>query len=182
MDRHDLPAAGRAAPPDLLTRLSSLSVGVAAVALLGLVLVQGWQVFARYVLNDSPSWTEPVTLLLLATAMALAAAAGVHEERHFRFHLLAQALPDGARRALDAMTLLVIALIGAVLAWWGARLFLDGLDVRMAGAPLPQGAGYLPLAVGGALMVLFAVARLLRGPRAAADADADAAATDTGAE
>nr|MBP8908295.1 TRAP transporter small permease [Pseudoxanthomonas sp.] len=41
----------------------------AAIALVGLVLVQSWQVFTRYVLNDSPSWTEPVTLLLLATAM-----------------------------------------------------------------------------------------------------------------
>ena len=50
----------------VLARLADLAIYTAVVALLGLVVVQGWQVFARYVINDSPSWTEPVTLLLLA--------------------------------------------------------------------------------------------------------------------
>ena len=50
-----------------------------------------------------------------------------------------------------------IAAIGATLAWWGTRLLLDGLDVRMAGAALPQSIGYLPLALGGLLMVVFAL-------------------------
>ena len=58
-----------------LDRIAGIAIAVAAAALLGLVVVQGWQVFTRYVLNDSPSWTEPVTLLLLATAMSLGAAA-----------------------------------------------------------------------------------------------------------
>lgn len=140
-----------------LTRLSSLAVAIAGVAMLGLVAVQGWQVFARYVLNDSPSWTEPVTLLLLSTAMSFGAAAGVHEQRHFRFHLLAQAFPPLLRRASEVIAAAVIVAIGATLAWWGARLLFDGIDIRMAGAPLPQSIAFLPLALGGLLMVLFAL-------------------------
>lgn len=150
-----------------LDRLASLSVGIAGVSLLGLVLVQGWQVFARYVMNDSPSWTEPVTLLLLATAMSLGAAAAVHEDRHFRFHLLAQAFPAPVRRGTERLTALVTVAIGAVLAFWGARLLLDGISIRMAGAPLPQSIAFLPLFVGGALMVLFALPRLWSGRVAA---------------
>ena len=57
--------------PMLLDRLSDASIAVAVAALLGLVVVQGWQVFARYVLNDSPSWTEPVTLALLTVTLRL---------------------------------------------------------------------------------------------------------------
>src|SRR5690606_27096067 len=57
--------------PGLLDRLGSLAIGIAALSLAGLVVVQGWQVVARYVFNNSPSWTEPVTLLLLSTAMSL---------------------------------------------------------------------------------------------------------------
>ncbi|WP_407353697.1 TRAP transporter small permease [Luteimonas sp. R10] len=146
-----------------LTRLSSLAVAVAGVAMLGLVAVQGWQVFARYVLNDSPSWTEPVTLLLLSTAMSFGAAAGVHERRHFRFHLLAQAFPPPLRRASDAAAAAVVVAIGATLAWWGARLLVDGFGIRMAGAPLPQSIVFLPLALGGLLMALFALARAFTG-------------------
>ncbi len=36
---------------------------VAGACIVGVVLVQAWQVFARYVLNDSPSWTEPMALV-----------------------------------------------------------------------------------------------------------------------
>jgi len=144
----------------LLDRISSLSIGIAALSLAGLVVVQGWQVIARYVLNDSPSWTEPVTLLLLSTAMSLGAAAGVHTRRHFSFSLLADAVRPGLRRVADACNIVVVAGIGAVLAGWGGALLVDGLDVPLAGAPMPQSIGFLPLSVGGALMCLFALARL----------------------
>jgi TRAP-type C4-dicarboxylate transport system permease small subunit len=141
-------------------KLAGLAITVAGLALLGLVLVQGWQVIARYVLNDSPSWTEPVTVLLLSTAMSMGAAAGVHSRRHFSFALLAEALSPRPRRAMHVLQSLVVAVIGAVLAYWGAVLFVDGLHIPTAGAPLPQSIGYLPLAVSGALMVLFALAQM----------------------
>ena len=163
---HDVDDSATTAVPTPLDRVSDAALAIAALALAGLVVVQGWQVLARYVLNDSPSWTEPLTLLLLSTAMSLGAAAGVHTRRHFSFSLLADAMRPGIRRAVDALTVLVIAAVGAVLAWWGAVLLVDGLDVRIAGAPMPQSIGFLPLAAGGALMTVFALARLpqaLRG-------------------
>ena len=36
-----------------LDRLADAAIAVAATALIGLVVVQGWQVFTRYVLNSS---------------------------------------------------------------------------------------------------------------------------------
>lgn len=153
-----LPVAGVRRALDLL---AGGVIGIAAIALLGLVVVQGWQVFARYVLNDSPSWTEPVTLLLLSTAMAMGAAAGVHDNRHFGFFLLAQRAHGGLRRVLAAVSPVVIVGVGAVLAWWSAVLLLDGLSIKAAGAPLPQSINYAPLCLGGALMVVFALYRLV---------------------
>jgi len=155
-------------PPTWLDRLAHVATLVAAVALTGLVIVQGWQVFARYVMNDSPSWTEPATVLLLSTAMSLAAAAGVRLQRHFSFSLLAESVGPGPRRAMAVVSQAVIMVIGAFLAVGAMRLWLDGLDVRMAGAPLSQGSAFLPLSVGGALMVVFGfdrVVQLLRAPR-----------------
>ena len=64
---------------------------------------------------------------------------------------------------------LVIAAIGATLAYWGWILLLDGLDIPSAGAPLPQSINYLPLSIGGLLMVVFALEQLfdaLAGPGA----------------
>ncbi len=46
-------------------------------------------------------------------------------------------------------------------------LLLDGLDIKTAGASLPQSINYLPLCIGGALMVVFALYRLARALRPA---------------
>ncbi|PPU88085.1 C4-dicarboxylate ABC transporter [Xanthomonas populi] len=126
------------------------------------MVVQGWQVFTRYVLNDSPSWTEPVTLLLLSTALSLGAAAGVHTNRHFGFYLLGEHVPPLVRNVFDLIRPLMIIAIGAVLAHWSAALLLDVLDIKMAGAQMPQSINYLPLSIGGALMVVFALYKLWR--------------------
>lgn len=144
-----------------LATVAHLAIGIAAAALLGLVVVQGWQVIARYVLNDSPSWTEPVTVLLLATAMSLGAAVGVHTNRHFGFYLLHDHMKPWVRRAVDVLAPLVIFGIGSVLAYWGAVLLLDGWSIKAAGADLPQSINYLPLSIGGALMALFALNNLM---------------------
>ncbi|WP_442683012.1 TRAP transporter small permease [Stenotrophomonas sp. JC08] len=148
-------------PQKLLEQLASVVIHVAAIALLGLVVVQGWQVFARYVINDSPSWTEPVTLLLLSTAMSLGAAAGVHTNRHFGFYLLAEHMNPLLKRLVDALVPLIIATIGGFIAVWGWVLWMDGLHIKTAGASLPQSVNYLPLSIGGALMVVFALNRLV---------------------
>lgn len=157
----------------VLDLIATVAIGIAAAALLGLVVVQGWQVFARYVLNDSPSWTEPVTLLLLAIAMAMGAAAGVHTNRHFGFFLLHDHVRPALRRAIDVVVPLVITGIGAVVSYWAGVLLLDGLDIRAAGANLPQSINYLPLSLGGALMVAFALNRLFLALAPAAPQDGD---------
>ncbi len=144
-----------------LDLIAAVTIGTSATALLGLVVVQGWQVFARYVINDSPSWTEPVTLLLLATCMGLGAAAGVHTNRHFGFFLLQDHVKPGVRWLIDVLVPAVIAGIGAVIAYWSVILLVDGLGIKTAGADLPQSINYLPLAIGGALMVLFSLNRLV---------------------
>lgn len=56
-----------------LARLARCAIFIACVALISMNLVEGWQVFARYVLNDSPSWTEPVALVLMSAAMMFGA-------------------------------------------------------------------------------------------------------------
>jgi TRAP-type C4-dicarboxylate transport system permease small subunit len=159
-------------------RLAGIATAIAAIALLGLVAVQGWQVIARYVLNDSPSWTEPVTLLLLSTAMSLGAAAGVHARRHFSFALLADALGPSPRRLLQRLQALTVMVIGAMLAYWGTRLLFDGLAIPTAGIAMPESIDYLPIALGGALMTLFALVQMLAGETAAPAADVAAAEAD----
>jgi TRAP-type C4-dicarboxylate transport system permease small subunit len=140
---------------------------VACISLVGMTLVEAWQVFARYVLNDSPVWAEPVVLLLMSAAMMFGAAAGVRSESHFGFFLALHVAPPRVRAVLLAVSRVVVTIIGAVLAFWGAVLLVDGWSIPMAGAPLPQGLYFLPIGIGGALIVVFALERLFTAAPAA---------------
>jgi TRAP-type C4-dicarboxylate transport system permease small subunit len=165
MSAHDAPLAAAApARPGRISAafgaLSHAALVLACVALATLALVEGWQVFARYVLNDSPSWTEPVALLCMTTVMMLGAAVGVRASRHFGFFIAVELAPRRLQRALKGFAALVAAAIGLLLAAWGFELAIDGWSVPMAGAPLRQGMLYLPIAVGGALIALFSLEKL----------------------
>ena len=155
----------------VLARLARAATMVAGVALLGMAATEAWQVFARYVLNDSPGWTEPVALLLLNTAMSLGAAAGVRSWSHFGFFILVHNVPPALRHALQTFACLVVAAVGAALAVWGAQLLFDGIAVPAAGTLLPESAVFLPMTLGGALILVFAIERLFApAPETAAEA------------
>ena len=141
--------------------LARVATTIACASLVGMTLVEAWQVFARYVLNDSPVWTEPVALLLMSAAMMFGAANGVRSESHFGFFLALHVSPPRVRAGLLAVSRIIFAAIGVVLSFWGAVLLADGWSIPMAGAPLPQGLYFLPIGVGGALIAVFALERLV---------------------
>jgi TRAP-type C4-dicarboxylate transport system permease small subunit len=147
-----------------LTRLADATLLLAAVSLVLLVIVELWQVFARYVLNDSPSWTEPVAVLCMNAAMMLGAAVGVHGQRHFGFYIGVHAAPPAMQRAMLALSRAVQVAVGLMLAAWGLRLTVDTWDIPLAGVALPQGVTYVPLWAGGLLIAVFALDLLLRAP------------------
>ena len=156
---------GRRAPlRAALTILARIAAVIAGTSLVGMAVVEGWQVFARYVLNDSPSWTEPVALLLMSTVMMAGAAVGTRNDAHFGFFIVVEHTSPGVRRVLLAIARLIAAAVGLMLSVWGGRLLVDGWDVPMAGAPLPQGIVFLPFCVGGALIAVFAIERLITSP------------------
>jgi TRAP-type C4-dicarboxylate transport system permease small subunit len=143
-----------------LDQVARIAIALAGISILGMAFVEGWQVFARYVLNKSPSWTEPVALLFMGTTMMFGAAIGVRANRHFGFFILLESAPPAIRKALLVFSRLIAAAIGLMLAAWGGEMMIDTWDYLIAGAPLPQGVVYLPLCVGGALIALFALEQI----------------------
>lgn len=148
----------------MLGRAAHVAVAIAGTSIVAMAAVEAWQVFARYVLNNSPSWTEPVALLLMSTAMMMGAAAGVRSNRHFGFFLLVEHASPGMRRVLLVVPKLIALAIGTMLAGWGGEMMIDAWDFRMAGAPLPQGIVFVPMCLGGALIALFALEQLISPP------------------
>jgi len=143
--------------------IARLTVIIAAVSLCVLVIVLAWQVFGRYVLNRSPSWTEPVALTLMGVAALFGAALAVRAESHFSFPTLVESAPPTIRALLKILSRLIALAFGIALAGFGGFLMIDSWNVPMAGAPFPEGVGHIGLAGGGALIALFALERLIFG-------------------
>lgn len=146
-----------------LDLLANVCMILAAVALVVMTMVQAWQVFARYVLNNSPGWTEPVALLFMSLAVMLGSAVAVRRESHFAFLTLRDAMPRPLSTFSRILARLIAAASGAALMLLGGQLMLDDWAVPLAGAQLPSGLKFIGLCVGGALILVFAVERLLTG-------------------
>ena len=133
------------------------------VMLVVLTLIFGWLVYGRYVLNATPTWVEQLSLLLVAYITFLGAAVGVHEGSHLSVDYLRTRCPRLLRRLLERLSLLVMTAFGLVMAYAGYQLtlFKWGSDIPLLG--VPEGVRAIPVAVGGALVALFAVGHLARG-------------------
>lgn len=151
---------------DATARFVSLLAGL---SLCALVIVLAWQVYGRYVLNASPSWTEPVALTLMSITALFGAALAVRSESHFSFPTLLDTAPNGVRAVLKFFGRLIAFAFGLALSGFGGFLVWGSWSVPMAGAPLPEGASYLGLALGGAFIALFGLERLIAGDPPGAD-------------
>ena len=83
--------------------LSRWLIGFGSIGLLAMTAIIGWQVFGRFVLNSSPSWTEQASLIMMIWYVMFAAAAGVYEGFHIRIALLEDAARD-CRAELESRT------------------------------------------------------------------------------
>ena len=132
---------------------------------LGLVLMTAftaWQVWGRFVMNDSPSWTEPASILMMAWFILLGSAVGVREGYHLGFDILLIAVPEGVRKVLTTISDVAVTGFGAAMAWYGYLLAAGTWASTSPALGIPVGVGYTPLIVGGVLIVLFSLERILR--------------------
>lgn len=144
---------------DLIARICMM---VAGAALVVMTVIFAWLVFGRYVLNDTPTWVEQVSLLLVMVIVFLGAAVGIHQNTHLSVVVFRGLVPPAVRKVFVFIT-------DASLASYGALMFLNGIELTRfkwsALIPLiqwPEGLRSLPLTVCGALLFLFSTGHLIR--------------------
>ncbi len=81
---------------------------LAGIGLVAMTVIVAWQVFCRYVLNDSPSWTEPGAVMLMSWFIFLGAAVGVRENYHLGFDVLLYVLPKAGKKWLRMISDIVV--------------------------------------------------------------------------
>jgi TRAP-type C4-dicarboxylate transport system permease small subunit len=146
---------------NFLARLSNAALWLAGIGLVLMTAFVAWQVFCRYVLNDSPSWTEPGSVMLMSWFIFLGAAVGIRENNHLGFDVLLYVLPKSGKRVLRMISDVVILAFGAGMIWYGIALMRLTWDTVLPSLHISGAFDYLPIVGGGVLAVIFSLERIV---------------------
>jgi TRAP-type C4-dicarboxylate transport system permease small subunit len=149
----------------LMDLLYFLCVIVAGTALVLISAVIPWAVYTRYVLNRAASWPEPMAVLLMIVLTFFGAAACYRVQLHMRVSFFVSLLPPSVQRAVALIVELLMAAIALFMVDWGIKLVVATWQNSIADFPaLSVGVTYLPIPIGGAILLLFVLERLAIGP------------------
>lgn len=145
----------------ILTRLNTLVLYIAGIGLVFMTAIVAWQVFCRYILNDSPSWSEPGAVILMSWFIFLGAAVGVRENNHMGFDVLLYVLPRAGKKWLRMISDVVIFAFGIGMIWYGISLVMLTWNTTMPALGISGAWDYAPLVGGGILICIFALERIV---------------------
>lgn len=145
----------------VLGAISTAALWVAGVGLVAMTIIVAYQVYMRFVINASPSWTEAGSIMIMSWFIFLGAAVGVRENFHMGFDVLLYVLPKGGKKWLRAISDVAIFAFAFGMIYYGGTLALRGWSVRIPVLGLPQTFTYLPIVISGVLMAAFSLERLL---------------------
>ena len=144
----------------LLAGVSHVCLVIAGVQLVTLIVIFGWLVWGRYVLNDTPTWVEQLALLLVVWITFLGAAAGVWNKSHLSIDFVREMLPDPLRVPMRWVAVIAVCIFGGFLAWQGWILADKTWPRIIPMLGIAEGWRALPMAICGALTVVFSLYHL----------------------
>ena len=113
------------------------------------------QVFTRYVLANSLTWTHELDILLMIWAVWLGAAIGIHRKAHLRITILSDRLSEANQKILlvviDLLTLTFLVILG----WKGIAVIESVEGTVLTSMDLPRGFVVSAAPVGAGFMILL---------------------------
>lgn len=153
-------------------RLIGRVLDFAVIALSGLLLLLlNYAVFARFVLNDSVSWGEELPAHILAMLTFIGAAYLTRSNEHLGFDAVLGALPGKLKSSVMCANLILMAGFGSLLAYYGSIAAVSFGSRQLISIDLPMALFRGAMPVGGALITLFCLVRLLNLIRGRISAD-----------
>lgn len=148
----------------LLEKVLDVVTG-AAVATMAAVIA--YQVFGRYVLDHTPSWSEELARYLMVWLTMLGSAAVLRGGGHIAVTTLIDILPAPLRRVAIALRDALLVCACGILGWWGLGFARLNATQESPAMEIPMSIPYAALPVGASLIVLLVLLTRLAGSAAA---------------
>jgi tripartite ATP-independent transporter DctM subunit len=146
-------------PAPAAWRLLEVTAGLLIGAMTVLVTIQ---VFARYVLNDTPPWSEELCRYLFVWASFLGACLAMGRAAHLGVDSLVVRLPAPVREALRHAVTGLVALFAGMLVWQGAALVPAMATQRSPSMGISLMYVFAAIPVAGAIMLALQIRELAR--------------------
>lgn len=140
---------------------SWMAVTSSALMMAILVIATVWQVYGRYILNDTPTWTEQLAIGLMLYIVSLMSAVGLRTGRHLRVMILTDLMTSRQRIWIDRVTNVLLLLFFFAMIKYGAVLMHKTSNNPWQLLGISRMYFYLPIVLIGALSFSFTVENLM---------------------
>lgn len=134
---------------------------ICALILAALVAVVFYIFLGRYIMNDSPMWGEPFSLLCLVWLSLLGSALVVRRNEHLRVTMFDEKLGEKGLFATEVLSVVCVFLFSLFLIVYGIQLAKQGARNNMAGINVPYAVMYMALPVTGILNIFGLIGELV---------------------
>jgi TRAP-type C4-dicarboxylate transport system permease small subunit len=143
-----------------------MAMWTSGIAITLMSLIIPWGVFARYVLGTGSQWPEPVAILLMSVFTFFGAGVAYRAGSHIAVEMLTNALPPSLKRLFALCVDLLMLAACAFLIRFGFQLVIETMGQTISAIPwVPVGITYLPLPLGGVVLLAFVLEKLIYGPQ-----------------
>lgn len=125
-----------------------------------LLILLNYAVFARFVLNASVSWGEELPAHMLAALTFIGAAYLTRTNEYLGFDSVLRSLSPQMQKFVMSINLLLMAWLGGLLAFYGAKAALSFGGRLMISVDLPVALFRFAMPLGGALIAVICLVRV----------------------
>lgn len=141
--------------------VSRWAVNLAALLLAAMVIIILSQVFFRYVLNDSLSWSEELAKFMMVWVACLVAPWAYRENLNVAIHMFADAFPARLRLFTEWVISVLVILICGLFLKESIAFWQGGFSIDAASLPLKLGYFYSCAPVAFFLLICVGVEKLI---------------------
>jgi TRAP-type transport system small permease protein len=143
---------------------------IVAAMFAGMVMVGSWQVFSRFVLNSTPSWSEEIQIFGHIWLVFLAIPIAYRRGAHITVEAIRNYLAGWMNKALDLINELLWIGFAVATAYYSYRVSLVTGNSVSPGLEIPMSYPYYGMILG-SVYLLFVVIRRLAGELPPPDPD-----------
>ena len=145
----------------LCAAIARLCLQIGVVGLVLLIAAVLYQVIGRYIFNDTPTWAESGSVLLVLYVTMMGMAVGVRDAGHIGLESFLVLAPDAVRLKMELLIHALVLVFGAVMAYYCAVLAQSVWDYKIPTLGVSEALKYLPPAGAGVLIAMFSIEHIV---------------------